>query len=195
MFLTCSHFYAISEPARVDPINRRGRESAEGFGPEAGGRREVIRERLSSRHCEELKNADGPPDGVARRKPAAPKGPRLPDTGGRASHLKAFQAKARDLTALRKVWTLSSNDESSKKSSSPGCRWQGRAGRYFPRSRRTLPHAFSSSRRKPGPRGDPPRLLVPRSRLRRDDGALAIPRHASRSSTSPDSGRSPSAGS
>ena len=65
MFLTCSAFFARWNPARVGPINRRRREYC--FGPlgelrsrgsglccealaEQYGRREVIRERLSSRH-------------------------------------------------------------------------------------------------------------------------------------------------
>lgn len=71
-------------------------QRGEGFGPSLGasakryGRREVIRERLSSRHCEGPKNADGPPDGVVRRKPAVfRRGPARREGGG-ASHLKAF---------------------------------------------------------------------------------------------------------
>lgn len=60
-FLYC-HAGSLPESAW---IHRRRRKRLQGFAPGAGGRREVIRERLSSRHCEELKNADGPPDKVA----------------------------------------------------------------------------------------------------------------------------------
>jgi hypothetical protein len=73
-----------------DPPARAGNRR-KGLASEAGGRREVIRERLSSRHCEELKNAYGPPDGIVPlEERAEPKGPRSLATGSRANHLKAF---------------------------------------------------------------------------------------------------------
>src|SRR5688500_426424 len=80
MFLTCSHYYAISDPARVGMCATDGGGNAASLpkGASQHGRREVIRERMSSRHCEEPNNADGPPDGASRRKPAAPEGPRSP---------------------------------------------------------------------------------------------------------------------
>jgi len=63
------------------------------FASEAGGRREVIRERMSSRH-EEPKNANGPPVEVraaakaeSRRRMAAPLWKKRAAPG----HLKAFR--------------------------------------------------------------------------------------------------------
>jgi len=87
---------------------------------------------LSSRHCEELKNAYGPPDGVpGSRSRAVPKGPRSP-RGEPREPPQSLQGEGTGPDGSSKAWTLSSNDESSKKSSSPGCPWQGRAGRLSP---------------------------------------------------------------
>ncbi|HEX8626445.1 MAG TPA: hypothetical protein VF782_15390, partial [Allosphingosinicella sp.] len=64
MFSSLCHIPILPESAWIQPA-KAGTLLRSVSGALQHGRREVIRERLSSRHCEEPKNADGPPDGVA----------------------------------------------------------------------------------------------------------------------------------
>jgi hypothetical protein len=154
MFLTCSHACAIEESCPSRPgTTGGGGDPASGF---ASGRRPARSHpgTFELAHCEELKNADGPPDGTApvRKSRSDPGRAPLPARGAPRATSKPSWPKVRDLTTLRKVWTLSTNDESSNQSSSPGCRWQGRAGRDFPSvpsGGARAPAAHPSFRRRP----------------------------------------------
>jgi len=131
MFLTCSRSHAISQacPSRLAQPAEAGRLLRSLTGAARHGRREVIRERMSSRHCEEPNNADGPPDGASRRKPKAPKGRLLPATGAARATSKPSTRRYGTCRLFEKSGRFRVKTKAANKSSSPGCPWQGRAGR------------------------------------------------------------------